>query len=72
MITYFLCYNKTKPKQKPNLRRENTPYPKQSVIDLDDRTIDQVDITSNIEQEYLPGTGILHVYKKINIIIYIV
>ena len=65
MITYFLCYNKTKPKQKPNLRRENTPYPKQTVIDLDDMTIDKTEIKfDNVEQEYLPGTGILHVYKN--------
>ena len=66
MLTYYFCYKKSK--QKPNkLKRENTPYPKQSVIDIDNGSIDQIEITSNfdnIEHEYLPSTGILHVYKK--------
>ena len=63
MITYFFCNKKQNPKQKPNLRRENTPYPKQSVIDLDEGTIDQTEIKfDNIEQEYIPGIGILHIY----------
>jgi len=65
MLTYYFCYKKSK--QKPNkLKRENTPYP-QSVIDIDNGSIDQIEITSNfdnIEHEYLPSTGILHVYKK--------
>jgi len=66
MLTYYFCYKKSK--QKPNkLKREKTPYPKQSVIDIDNGSIDQIEITSNfdnIEHEYLPSTGILHVYKK--------
>ena len=70
MLTYyFSCYKKPKqkPKLKPKLKRENTPYPKQSVIDIDNGSIDQIEITSNfdnIEHEYLHGTGILHVYKQ--------
>ena len=71
MLTYyFSCYKK--PKQKPKLNRENTPYPKQSVIDIDNGSIDQIQVTSkfdNIEHEYMPGTGILHVYKTIKFII---
>lgn len=61
MLTYFFC-NKTK---KPILARMNTPYPKkQSVIDVDSGTIDQVEIKFENEQEILPNTGILHIYKK--------
>jgi len=69
MITYLFC-SKSKPKSKPKnpkLKRENTPYPKQSIIDLDEGTIDQIEITSKFDEvvyEYLPGTGILHGYKK--------
>ena len=63
MLTYyFSCYKNSK--QKPKLKRENTPYPKQSVIDIDNGSK-----FDNIEHEYLPSTSILHVYKKTKFII---
>ena len=64
MLTYLFCSKKTK--KKPILARMNTPYPKkQSVIDVDSGTIDQVEIKfENVEQEILPGTGVLHIFKK--------
>jgi len=69
MLTYYFCYKKSK--QKPNkLKRENTPYPKQSVIDIDNGSIDQVTSKfDNIEYEYLNSAGILHVYKTTKFII---
>ena len=63
MITYFFCSKKNNDTKK-KLRRENTPYPKQSFIDIDSGTIDQVEIKFENEQEILPGTGVLHIFKK--------
>ena len=61
-LKYFKCFVKTND-TKPNLRRENTPYPTQSVIDVDDGTI-EISNFENVEYEYLPNSAVLHGYKK--------
>ena len=63
LLKYFKCFIKTNG-SKPNLRRENTPYPKQSVIDVDDGTIEIISNFDNVEYEYLPNSAVLHGYKK--------
>ena len=63
LLKYFKCFIKTNG-SKPNLRRENTPYPKQSVIDVDEGTIEIITKFDNIEYEYLPNSSVLHGYKK--------
>ena len=62
LLKYFKCFIKTND-TKPNLRRENTPYPTQSVIDVDDGTI-EISNFENVEYEYLPNSAVLHGYKK--------
>ena len=59
MLKYFSCYN-----TKPKLKRNNTPYPRQSVIDLDEGTIEIKSKYDNVIYEYIAYTGILHAYKN--------
>jgi hypothetical protein len=57
----FIKANDTKPK----FKRENTPYPiKQSVIDIDEGTIDIISNFDNVDYEYLTNSAVLHIYKK--------
>ena len=62
MLKYFSCFScyNTKPK----MIRQNTPYPRQSVIDLDEGTIELKSKHDNVVYEYIAYTGILHGYKK--------
>jgi hypothetical protein len=61
MLKYFSCYsNKTKPK----MVRQNTPYPRQSIIDIDNGTIEIKSKHDSIKYEYLPYSAVLHAYKK--------
>ena len=64
MLKYFLCFIK-KNDSKPKFKRENTPHPKQSVIDLDKGIIEKVESKfENVEYDYIPNSAILHIYKK--------
>ena len=64
LLKYFKCFIKTNG-SKPNFRRENTPYPtKQSVIDVDEGSIEIISKFENVEYEYLPNSAVLHIYKK--------
>jgi len=63
LLRFFSCFIKTND-TKPKLKRENTPYPKQSFIDVDDGTIDIISNFDNVDYEYLPNSAVLHVYKK--------
>ena len=63
LLNFFKCFIKAND-TKPNLRRENTPYPTQSVIDVDDGTIEIISKFDNVEYEYLPNSAVLHIYKK--------
>jgi hypothetical protein len=63
LLKYFKCFIKTNG-SKPKLRRENTPYPTQSVIDVDEGTIDIISNFDNVDYEYLPNSSVLHIYKK--------
>ena len=66
LFNFFKCFIKSD-NSRQKLKRENTPYPRMSVIDVDERTIDQVEIKSNykkVDYEYLPYSSILHIYKK--------
>ena len=62
MLKYFSCFScyNTKPK----MIRQNTPYPRQSVINLDDETINIESKYDNVKYEYIAYTGILHAYKN--------
>ena len=63
-LKYFQCFVKTND-TKPNLRRENTPYPtNQSVIDVDKGTIEIISNYDEVVYEYLPNSSVLHGYKK--------
>ena len=62
LLRIFSCFIKND--TKPKFKRENTPYPKQSVIDVDDGTIDIISNFDNVDYEYLPNSSVLHVYKK--------
>ena len=62
LLRIFSCFIKND--TKPEFKRENTPYPKQSVIDVDDGTIEIISKFDNIGYEYLPNSAVLHVYKK--------
>ena len=62
-LKYFQCFTKTND-TKQKLRRENTPYPKQSVIDVDKGTIEIISNFENVDYEYLPNSAVLHGYKK--------
>ena len=63
LLRFFSCFIKTN-NTKPKLRRENTPYPKQSFINLDEGTIEIKSNYDEVVYEYLPNSSILHVYKK--------
>ena len=63
LLRFFSCFIKTN-NTKPKLRRENTPYPKQSFIDIDEGTIDIISNFDNVDYEYLPNSSVLHIYKK--------
>jgi len=63
LLRIFSCFIKTND-TKPKLRRENTPYPKQSFIDVDEGTIEIISKFDNVDYEYLPNSAVLHVYKK--------
>ena len=67
-IKIFLFINPKDQKNKPNnLARQNTLYLKQTIIDVDDGTIDEIEIkldASEIISEHLPNSAVLHVYKK--------
>ena len=62
LLRFFSCFIKTN--TKPKLRRENTPYPKQSFIDVDEETIEIKSNYDEVVYEYLPNSAVLHVYKK--------
>ena len=63
LLRFFKCFIKND--KKPKLKRENTPHPtKQSVINVDEGTIDIISNFNNVEYEYLPNSAVLHVYKK--------
>ena len=62
LLRIFSCFIKND--TKPKFKRENTPYPKQSVIDVDDGTIEIISKFDNVGYEYLPNSAVLHVYKK--------
>ena len=62
LLRIFSCFIKND--TKPKFKRENTPYPKQSVIDVDDGTIDIISNFDNVDYEYLPNSSVLHIYKK--------
>ena len=63
LLNFFKCFIKTN-NTKPKLKRENTPHPKQSFIDVDDGTIDIISNFDNVDYEYLPNSSVLHIYKK--------
>ena len=63
LLRFFSCFIKTN-NTKPKLRRENTPYPKQSFIDLDEGTIEIKSKYDEVVYEYLPNSAVLHCYKK--------
>jgi len=64
LLKYFKCFIKTNG-SKPKLRRENTPYPtKQSIIDVDEGSIEIISNFENVDYEYLPNSAVLHGYKK--------
>ena len=62
LLRIFKCFIKNN--KKPKLKRANTPYPKQSFIDVDDGTIEIISKFDNVGYEYLPNSAVLHVYKK--------
>ena len=62
LLRIFKCFIKNN--KKPKLKRENTPHPKQSFIDVDDGTIEIISKFDNVGYEYLPNSAVLHVYKK--------
>ena len=63
LLRFFKCFIKTN-NTKPKLRRENTPHPKQSFIDVDEGTIEIKSKYDEVVYEYLPNSSVLHVYKK--------
>ena len=61
MLKYFSCFSYRKPK----MVRRDTGFPKkQSVIDIDNGTIEIESKYDNVKYEYIAHTGILHGYKK--------
>ena len=63
LLRFFSCFIKTN-NTKPKLKRENTPYPKQSFIDVDEETIEIKSNYDDVVYEYLPNSAVLHGYKK--------
>ena len=65
LLRFFECFIKTNDTTKPKLKRENTPYhTKQSVIDVDEGSIEIISNFDNVDYEYLPNSAVLHIYKK--------
>ena len=63
-LNFFKCFIKTNEK-KPKLRRENTPHhTKQSIIDVDEGSIEIISNFDEVVYEYLPNSSVLHIYKK--------
>ena len=62
-LKYFKCFVKTND-TKPKFRRQNTPYPKQSFIDIDEGTIEIKSNYDVVVYEYLPNSAVLHGYNK--------
>ena len=62
LIRFFKCFIKND--TKPNFRRENTPHPKQSFIDVDEGSIEIISNFDNVEYEYLTNSAVLRGYKK--------
>ena len=62
LLRIFKCFIKNN--KKPKFKRENTPHPKQSFIDVDEGTIEIISKFDNVEYEYLPNSAVLHGYKK--------
>ena len=60
MYKYFNCFSYRKPK----MIRRDTGYPRQSVIDIDNGTIEIKSKYDNVIYEYIAYTGILHAYKN--------
>ena len=66
LLKYLRCFTNEKD-SKPAFKRQNTHYHKQSIIDVDNGTIEQIEIqndNSNVIYEYLPNSAILHIYKN--------
>ena len=64
LLRFFKCFIKTND-TKPKLKRENTPHHhRQSVIDIDEGSIEIISNFDNVEYEYLPNSSVLHIYKK--------
>ena len=63
LLNFFKCFIKAND-TKPKLKRENTPYPKQSVIDIDEGTIEIKSNYDDVVYEYLPNSAVLHGYNK--------
>ena len=63
LLNFFKCFIKAN-NTKPKLKRENTPYPTQSVIDIDEGTIEIKSNYDDVVYEYLPNSAVLHGYKK--------
>ena len=63
LLRFFKCFIKNSD-TKPKLKRENTPHPTQSVIDVDERTIEIISKFDDVGYEYLPNSAVLHGYKK--------
>ena len=64
LLNFFKCFIKAND-TKPKLKRENTPYPtKQSVIDIDEGTIEIKSNYDEVVYEYLPNSAVLHGYNK--------
>ena len=59
MLKYFGFCNK-----KPKIVRQDTPYFKQSVINLDDETIEIESKYDSVVYEYLAYSAVLHAYKN--------
>ena len=62
LLRFLKCFIKNN--TKPKFKRENTPHPKQSFIDVDDGTIEIISKFDNVGYEYLPNSAVLHIYKK--------
>ena len=66
LLKYFKCFIKPND-SKPKLKRETTPFPKQTFIDVDKWTIEQKEMKSkfeNVDYEYLPNSSVLHIFQK--------
>ena len=64
MFKCFLCFVK-KNEKKTKLRRQDTPHhPRQSIIDIDNGTIEIKSNYANVEYEYLSNSAVLHIFKK--------